>query len=59
LRQSLSMSDGSYTIFTERPISATLLAVALVLVVLSLRPLVRRGRDWRAKLGLAEKEELS
>jgi putative tricarboxylic transport membrane protein len=59
LRQSLSMSDGSYTIFTERPISATLLAVALVLVVLSLRPLVGRGRDWRAKLGLAEKEELS
>jgi putative tricarboxylic transport membrane protein len=59
LRQSLSMSDGRYTIFVERPIAATLLAVALVLVVLSLRPLLARRRDWRARLGLAEKEELS
>jgi len=59
LRQSLSMSDGRYTIFVERPIAATLLAVALVLVVLSLRPLLARRRDWRARLGLAQKEELS
>ena len=59
LRQSLSMSDGRYTIFVERPIAATLLAAALVLVVLSLRPLLARRRDWRARLGLAEKEELS
>jgi putative tricarboxylic transport membrane protein len=57
LRQSLSMSDGQYAIFVERPIAATLLAVALLLVLMGLRPLLGR-RDWRARLGLAEKEQL-
>jgi putative tricarboxylic transport membrane protein len=50
LRQSLAMSAGNYTVFVTRPISATLLAVGLLLVVLALRPLVSRTLDWRARL---------
>ncbi|MGH7390948.1 MAG: tripartite tricarboxylate transporter permease [Candidatus Rokuibacteriota bacterium] len=50
LRQSLSLADGSYAIFVSRPISATLLAVAALLVVLALRPLVSRTMDWRGRL---------
>jgi putative tricarboxylic transport membrane protein len=57
LRQSLAMSDGHYAIFVQRPISATLLAVGAVLVLLALRPLVTKTRDWRARLALAEKGE--
>jgi putative tricarboxylic transport membrane protein len=56
LRQALALSDGQYTIFVARPISATLLAAGLVLLLLGLRPLFTRARDWRAKIGLAEKE---
>jgi putative tricarboxylic transport membrane protein len=50
LRQSLAMSAGNYTVFVTRPISATLLAMGLLLVVLALRPLVSRTLDWRARL---------
>ena len=57
LRQSLAMSDGHYAIFMTRPIATTLLAVGAILVLLSLRPLVTRGMDWRARLALAEKGE--
>ena len=35
LRQSLIMSNGAWTIFFERPISATLLAISAVLLILS------------------------
>jgi len=42
LRQSLIMSWGSYAIFFKRPISATLLAAAGVLLILALWPWVRR-----------------
>jgi putative tricarboxylic transport membrane protein len=59
LRQSLAMSDGQYAIFASRPIAATLLGVGLVLLVLSLRPLVTRTADWRARLALAAKGEES
>ncbi len=55
LRQSLAMSDGDYTIFLTRPITTTLLAVGAVLVILSLRPLITRTRDWRARLAAVEK----
>jgi len=58
LRQSLAMSDGDYTIFLTRPITTTLLAVGAVLVILSLRPLLTRTRDWRARLAVVEKGEL-
>jgi putative tricarboxylic transport membrane protein len=57
LRQSLAMSDGHYGIFFQRPIAATLLAVGLVMIVLSLRTFVRRGLDWRARMALLEKGE--
>ncbi|MCL6639794.1 MAG: tripartite tricarboxylate transporter permease [Candidatus Rokubacteria bacterium] len=57
LRQSLAMSDGRYSIFLVRPIAATLLGVALVLTLLSLRSLMTRALDWRARLALAEKGE--
>jgi putative tricarboxylic transport membrane protein len=57
LRQSLAMSDGHYAIFATRPIAATLLSVALVLVLLGFRPLISRGLDWRTRLSLAEKGE--
>jgi putative tricarboxylic transport membrane protein len=57
LRQSLAMSDGQYAILLTRPIAATLLAAGGALVLLSLRPLLTRGLDWRARLTLAEKGE--
>ena len=52
LRQSLAMSSGSYAIFLQRPIAATMLAIAAVLLLVSLRPLFRSGRDWRRGVGL-------
>jgi putative tricarboxylic transport membrane protein len=57
LRQSLAMSDGSYAIFLTRPIATTQLGVGLLLLVLSLRPLLTKGLDWRARLALAERGE--
>ena len=57
LRQSLSMSDGSYGIFFSRPIAAVMLAVAGALILLALRPLVTRGLDWRARLAAVERGE--
>ena len=46
LRQSLMMSQGSLAILVTRPISATLLFIALVLLCL---PAVRRVRAWRVE----------
>ena len=57
LRQSLAMSAGSYAIFAQRPIAATLLGASAVFLLLGLRPLLTRGLDWRARLALAEKGE--
>ncbi|MGZ8479150.1 MAG: tripartite tricarboxylate transporter permease [Candidatus Binatia bacterium] len=45
LRQSLMMSQGDLAIFVNRPISATLLAIAVVLLCL---PALRWVRAWRA-----------
>jgi putative tricarboxylic transport membrane protein len=45
LRQSLMMSQGDLAIFVNRPISATLLAIAVVLLGL---PALRWIRAWRA-----------
>jgi putative tricarboxylic transport membrane protein len=42
LRQSLALSGGSYAIFFQRPLAATLLALALVLLALGLAPALRR-----------------
>jgi putative tricarboxylic transport membrane protein len=61
-RQSLAMSSGSYAIFVNRPIAATMLAGGTVLLSLSLLPILAKGTDWRRALGLgpspeAEKED--
>jgi putative tricarboxylic transport membrane protein len=54
LRQSLAMSGGSYAIFVQRPITASLLLVGLVLLLLSLWPVLRRVGDWRRAFGLGQ-----
>jgi putative tricarboxylic transport membrane protein len=56
LRQSLAMSAGDYGIFLERPIAVTMLVFGAVLVLLSLKPLIFKGKDWRSEVGL-EKDE--
>ncbi len=50
-RQSLAMSSGSYAIFVNRSIAAAMLLVGLGLLLLSLRPILIRGIDWRRRLG--------
>jgi putative tricarboxylic transport membrane protein len=55
LRQSLAMSAGDYRIFFERPIAATMLGLGVVLVLLALKPLFFKGKDWRREVGLEEK----
>ena len=52
LRQSLAMSAGDYGIFFERPIAATMLGLGAVLLLLALRPLFFKGKDWRREVGL-------
>jgi putative tricarboxylic transport membrane protein len=52
LRQSLAMSSGSYAIFVGRPIAATMLAVAGLLLLLSLLPGLMRRSGWRRTAGL-------
>ena len=56
LRQALALSSGSYAVFFTRPIAATMLGIGAVLLLLSLRPLLAKGGDWRQKLGLGEEE---
>ncbi len=57
LRQSLAMSAGDWSIFIERPIATTLFAFGLVLVLLSLKPLFFKGKDWRAEVGLEKTDD--
>jgi putative tricarboxylic transport membrane protein len=52
LRQSLAMSAGDYGIFLQRPIATTMLALGVVLLLLALKPLVFKGKDWRESVGL-------
>jgi putative tricarboxylic transport membrane protein len=55
LRQSLIMSNGTWRIFVERPISLALLAISAVLLVLAAASLIMR--DWRGTLADVEKSE--
>jgi putative tricarboxylic transport membrane protein len=57
VRQSLAMSAGDYTIFVTRPIAVVLLAIGVALFLVSLKPLLTRGKgaDWRASVGLEDK----
>jgi putative tricarboxylic transport membrane protein len=57
LRQSLVMSNGEWTIFFQRPIAATLFAIAGALLALSALSLLRSRKDWRSKLAEAEAGE--
>ncbi len=50
LRQSLIMSEGSFSIFFSRPIAAGALIVALFLLFSSFLPLLKRRRDVIASL---------
>jgi len=52
LRQSLAMSAGDYSIFLQRPIATTMLALGVLLFLFALKPLVFRGKDWRETVGL-------
>jgi putative tricarboxylic transport membrane protein len=45
LRRALIISRGSLDTFIDHPISAGLLAVALIILVLALLPTIRKGRD--------------
>jgi putative tricarboxylic transport membrane protein len=45
LRQSLILSRGSFMTFIERPVSATLLAVALLMLVIALLPAMSKKRE--------------
>lgn len=54
LRQSLIMSDGTWLIFLQRPISLLLLGICLVLLLMSAHSYVMQRKDWRAKLAEAE-----
>ena len=58
LRQSLAMSNGTYAIFYQRPISAAFLTGAVIMILLALKPLIRKGMDskWREVLTKAEKD---
>jgi putative tricarboxylic transport membrane protein len=58
-RQSLAMSSGNYAIFVNRPIAAVMLLVGLAVLLLSLRPLLTGGLDWRRRLGLETKPPLA
>jgi putative tricarboxylic transport membrane protein len=54
LRQSLAMSAGDYGIFFQRPISVVMLGIGALMLLVSLKPLFSRKKDWRAKVGLDE-----
>ncbi|MDP3040328.1 MAG: tripartite tricarboxylate transporter permease [Deltaproteobacteria bacterium] len=54
-RQALAMSNGDYMIFIQRPISAVFLVVVLVMILLGLKPLIWKKKDWRERLTEAEK----
>jgi putative tricarboxylic transport membrane protein len=54
-RQALAMSNGAYMIFISRPISAVFLGGALIMILLGLKPLIWKKKDWRDRLTEAEK----
>jgi putative tricarboxylic transport membrane protein len=57
LRQALAMSNGSYAIFYQRPISAVFLVGALLMILLALKPLIRKGMDWKWREQLAKADD--
>jgi putative tricarboxylic transport membrane protein len=60
VRQSLAMSAGDYMIFLQRPLTLGMLGIGVVVLAFSLKPLFsKKGRDWRAEVGLEEEESAS
>jgi putative tricarboxylic transport membrane protein len=57
IRQSLIMSNGFWTIFFTRPLSAALLAISAGLLALSAISFVMKRKDWRDKLAEVEANE--
>ena len=57
LRQSLIMSNGTWTIFFQRPIAGVLLLISVGLLALSAASLLLKRKDWRSKLAEAEASE--
>jgi putative tricarboxylic transport membrane protein len=57
LRQALAMSNGSYAIFYQRPVSAIFLVGALLMILLALKPLIRKGMDWKWREQLSKADE--
>jgi putative tricarboxylic transport membrane protein len=45
LRQALVISRGSFMVFVNRPLSAGMLALSLVLIVFAILPAIRSGRE--------------
>jgi putative tricarboxylic transport membrane protein len=45
LRQALALSHGSFLTFVERPVSAVLLAIALIVIVVAMLPAVSQKRE--------------
>jgi putative tricarboxylic transport membrane protein len=45
MRQSLLLSQGSFMVFIDRPIAASCLGIAGLLLALNLLPVIRRKRD--------------
>ncbi len=56
LRQSLIMSNGNWLIFVSRPIAATLMVFAAVLLAMSALSMLSKRRDWRAQMAEEVKE---
>jgi putative tricarboxylic transport membrane protein len=55
-RQALAMSSGDYRVFIERPISLAFLMLALTMILLALRSLIGKKKDWRDRLTEAERK---
>jgi TctA family transporter len=47
---------GDYSIFIQRPIAAVFLVIALIMLLLALKPLFLKKKDWREQLTEAEKD---
>jgi putative tricarboxylic transport membrane protein len=45
LRQALVISRGSFITFVERPLSASLLVLAVIVIVIAVLPSIRKGRE--------------
>ena len=45
LRRALTISRGDWMVFIERPLSATLLAIAALLLIVVALPFIRKKRD--------------